>query len=312
MALQVVGEGRADQGKLSRKVTALILDHLAGDAYPEDGHLTETGLAAALNVSRTPVRAALEHLAELGIVASLGPRRGYRVAAAPDRIRALVQQPIASDEEEEFYLLVAQDFLDRRIPEQFTETDMLRQYAVSRSTLQRVLQRMASDRVIERNPGYGWRFAPLLRSVEAHDESYRFRMTIEPAALEQPGFALDPAWLARTRREHEATLATPPGKVSMVRFFAMNADFHETLALCSGNIFFHQAVQQQNQIRRFQNYSWTYGDDRIAACCHEHLEILAALEAGDQAWAATLMRRHLELASRLKPAPDETQRTISA
>lgn len=291
--------------KLSRNA-ALIVEHLHAQGLEAGAHITESGLAEALNVSRTPVRAALEQLAEEGVVAAAGPRRGYYVAASAERIGALARQNGAGDDEEALYLAIAQDFLAHRIPEQFTEADLLRHYGIGRGLLSRVLRRMASDRVIERTPGYGWRFEPMLKSVEAHDESYRFRMVIEPAALQEPGFVLDPVWAARTRREHEATLAMPPGRVSMVRFFEMNADFHETLAACSGNIFFHRAMQQQNQIRRFQNYSWTYGDDRIATACREHLAILDALEKGDNHWAATLMRRHLELAGQLKPSLDES------
>jgi DNA-binding GntR family transcriptional regulator len=289
-------------GKLSRKLPARIIEHLAENALFEGASLTELGLAESLNVSRTPVRTALEQLEASGIVARLGPRRGYTVLASAGTIEAMAQAGSGQDEEEDLYLAIAQDFVRQGSGDQFSEADMLRRYNVGRSLLMRVLQRMAGDRVIERNPGYGWRFAPLLRSVESHDESYRFRMAIEPAALEEPGFLLDRAWSARTRQAHEAVLAQDPSRVSMVRFFAMNADFHETLAACSGNNFFHQAVQQQNQIRRFQNYAWTYGPERIATCCHEHLDILDACEKGEQGWAATLMRRHLDLACRLKPA----------
>ena len=288
-------------GALSRKLAGRILKHIAENRLGNDANLTELGLAEALNVSRTPVRAALEQLEGLGVVARAGPRRGYKVLVSPSAIARMTREAPAGDEVEELYLAIAQDFMKGTWEEQFSEADMIRRYSVGRGLLLRVLQRMASDRVIERNPGYGWRFAPLLRSVESHDESYRFRMVVEPAALQEPGFRLDRGWAARTRREHEATLAKNPARLSMVAFFAMNADFHETLALCSGNIFFHRAVQQQNQIRRFQNYSWTYGPERIAACCREHLEILAAVEQGEQAWAATLMHRHLELANRLKP-----------
>jgi DNA-binding GntR family transcriptional regulator len=291
-------------GKLSRRLPARILEHLAENKLFEGATLTELGLAETLNVSRTPVRTALGQLETSGIVARAGPRRGYVVLASAEAIDAMVQSGSGQDEEEDLYLAIAQDFVTEGSGDQFSEADMLRRYGVGRSLLNRVLQRMASDRVIERNPGYGWRFTPLLRSVERHDESYRFRMAIEPAALEEPGFVLDRAWAARSRQAHEAVLAQDPALVSMVRFFAMNADFHETLAACSGNSFFHQAMQQQNQIRRFQNYAWTYGADRIATCCHEHLAILDACEKGEQAWAATLMRRHLDLACRLKPAAE--------
>lgn len=301
---QVQRSGGAEAGRRAGKAAALILDYLDARSLHTGAHITESALADALNVSRTPVRAALEQLTELKVVAPAGPRRGYYVTASAEHIVGLAREPGAVDDEEELYLAIADDFLHKRIGDQFSEADLLRHYGVSRGLLSRVLQRMASDRVIERNPGYGWRFEPLLKSVEAHDESYRFRIAVEPAALREPAFALDPQWAERSRREHQAILATPPHRVSMVRFFAMNADFHETLAASSGNVFFHRAIQQQNQIRRFQNYAWTYGEDRIATCCHEHLAILDALAASDTEWAATLMTRHLELASRLKPAAE--------
>lgn len=292
---------RPEPSKLQRKLASQIAQYVRDNQLGEGDQLTELGLAEALNVSRTPVRAALEHLAALGVVAPAGPRRGFHVTASPHQLDELTQETSQSDEEEGLYMRIAADYVASRLPEQFSEADMMRQYGVSRGALVRVLQRMSSERVIERNPGYGWRFAPLLRSMESHDESYRFRMVVEPAAILEASFALDPALAGRIRREHEAILATPPGQLSIVNFFEVNAGFHEFLAACSGNHFLLQAVQLQNQLRRFLSYSWTYGQDRVAASCHEHMAILDALEAGDREWAAALMRRHLDLAGRLKP-----------
>lgn len=294
-------EARPEPSKLQRKLVSQIAGYIRDNELGPGDHLTELGLAEALNVSRTPVRAALEHLTAQGVVAPAGPRRGFQVTASPEALAGLAEESVQSDEEEELYMRVASDYVGNRLPEQFSEADMQRQYGVSRGVLLRVLQRMSGERVIERNPGYGWRFAPLLRSMESHDESYRFRMVVEPAAILEPTFSLDVTRAARSRRNHEAILLTPPAKLSIVNFFEVNAEFHEFLAACSGNNFFHQAVQQQNQLRRFLSYSWTYGADRVAASCHEHLEILTALEAGDREWAAALMRHHLDLAGRLKP-----------
>lgn len=292
---------RTEPSKLQRKLASQIAQYIRDNQLGEGEQLTELALAEALNVSRTPVRAALEHLSALGMVAPAGPRRGFQVTASPELLEALTQDASHSDEEDELYMRIAADYVASRLPEQFSEADMMRQYGVSRGALLRVLQRMSSERVIERNPGYGWRFAPLLRSMESHDESYRFRMVVEPAAILEPTFGLDPTHAARIRREHEAILATPPGRLSIVNFFEVNAGFHEFLAGSSGNPFFHQAVLQQNQLRRFLSYSWTYGQERVAASCHEHMAILDALEAGDREWAAALMRHHLDLAGRLKP-----------
>lgn len=292
---------RPEPSKLQRKLISQIAEYIRDNGLGTGDHLTELGLAEALNVSRTPVRAALEHLSALGVVAPGGPRRGFQVTASSEALEELTQDAAHSDEEEDLYVRVAADYVASRLPEQFSEADMMRQYGVNRGLLLRVLRRMSNERVIERNPGYGWRFAPLLRSMESHDESYRFRMVVEPAALLEPTFVLDTGWVSRCRQDHERILATPPAKLSVVAFFEVNAAFHEGLAACSGNHFFHQAVQLQNQLRRFLSYSWTYGQDRIAASCHEHLAILDALEKEDREWAAALMRRHLDLAGQLKP-----------
>jgi len=291
---------RAEPSKLQRKLAVQIAEFIRDNDLHDGGQLPELGLAEALNVSRTPVRAALEYLSGLQIVAPSGQRRGYRVTATPAALAELTDESAYTDEEDTLYLRIANDYVGAGLPEQFSEADMMRQYGVGRGLLLRVLQRMARERVIERNPGYGWRFAPLLRSMEAHDGSYRYRMVVEPAALLEPSFTLDHGWAARTRREHDRMLATPAAKLSMVRFFEVNADFHAGLAACSGNLFFHEAVLQQNQLRRFLSYAWEL-DERIAESCHEHMAILTALEKDDREWAATLMRRHLELAAREKP-----------
>ena len=52
----------------------------------------------------------------------------------------------------------------------------------------------------------------------------------------------------------------------------------------------------QNQVRSFLNYNWAYGVARVRASIEEHLEILDALEGGNNAQAAELMRSHLNSA----------------
>ena len=53
------------------------------------------------------------------------------------------------------------------------------------------------------------------------------------------------------------------------------------------------AVQQQIQLRRFLNYNWEYGVERVQESITEHLEILDALDAGHNERASALMRNHL-------------------
>ena len=188
------------------------------------------------------------------------------------------------------------------------EADLMRRYEVGHGLLNRVLQRMATDFVIERNPGHGWRFAPVLKSDDAETDSYRFRMIIEPAGLLEPGYTLDRARAQLLRRDHEAIIATPRNKLSRIRlfhFFAMNAEFHELIAAGSGNGFLLQAVQQQNRLRRLLIYRWPYPLERMVESCIEHMDLLTAIEKGDMKRASTLMYRHLDVASQTLSEPDK-------
>lgn len=287
--------------KLQRQLAHRILNYIRDRGLGKGDHLTELALAQALAVSRTPIHGALEYLTSLDVVAANGPRLGFQVRAPAGVIAKLAADSVQSDEES-MYLRIAEDYVRKGLAAEFSEADLMRQYGISRGLLLRVLQRMTREGVIERKPGHGWRFAPLLLIAGKGDEqSYRFRLAIEPAALLEPGFTLDRAWAKRCRREHEAILATRPERVSMIRFFEINADFHETLAACSGNSFFHQAARAQNQLRRFLTYSRVYALDRIAASCEAHLSILSAVESGDQELASVLMRLHLQVAAKQLP-----------
>src|SRR5882724_1593814 len=287
--------------QLQQQLAEQIVAHIQNNGLRRGEHLTELVLTEALRVSRTSVRAALQYLAALGIVAPSGPRRGFRVRAPATALAKLTRGGAPSDEEA-LYVKVADEYVRGYLPERFSEADMLKRYGINRGLLLRVLQRMSREGLVERNPGYYWQFTALLKSGKSHDDSYRFRLTVEPAALLEPGFLLDRKWAARCRREHEAILGMRRSQVSTLRFFDINADFHATLAACTGNHFFRHAIQFQNQLRRFVNHSGTCGLERITASCEEHLAILTALERDERDLAASLMCLHLKRAATPQPA----------
>ena len=92
-------------------------------------------------------------------------------------------------EDEEAYLAIAGDRLRDALPEKVTENALARRYNLTKRQLARVLLRGASEGWIERLPGHGWAFLPVLTSMQAYEDSYRFRLVIEPAAILEPGFA---------------------------------------------------------------------------------------------------------------------------
>jgi DNA-binding GntR family transcriptional regulator len=288
---------RAAPSRLQSELLAGILDVIRADSLAPGARLGEVALAQRLHVSRTPVRAALNHLAQRGLV-QRGRRRGYVVAAAQPRVRKTPPRPRPTDADR-LFLAIARDRRFGRLPEEVSEGDLMRRYDVTRATVQRVLVRLGEVAAVQRKPGHGWRFLPTISDPEGRGESYRFRQIIEPAALMEPGYRISSEWIEEMREKHQQMLATPWSETTSIALYEMNAQFHEGLVAGARNRYLLVAIQQQNRLRRFSNYDWTHGHERVVVSCREHLGILASLEAGDQERAAALMRRHLEGAAKL-------------
>ncbi|RDI51515.1 DNA-binding GntR family transcriptional regulator [Microvirga subterranea] len=291
-------ESRVNQPtRLQQDLADRIVQLVTEDGLAVGDILNENSLARRLEVSRTPVRGALLHLEGLGIVARR-PNRGVELISIPRREK--VTSAPATDEDEEWLVRIARDHRSGVLPQEISEVQVMRRYGLNRPIVQRVLSRLAELEMVERKPGYGWRFLAGTRDTATHDESYRFRIMVEPMGILEPGFRLEPTWIEQMRRLHEDTLGRPWLESSSVAFFEMNAAFHEGLAAASGNRFVHAAIRHQNQLRRFSQYDWKFGFERVVVNCREHLEMLDYLARDEREIASLLMRRHLERASHIR------------
>jgi DNA-binding GntR family transcriptional regulator len=285
---------------IARQIVARLRRHrpVAGE------RLVELKLAAELGVSRSPVREALRLLETHG-VARLEPHRGYVVGGGA---RALARAQRALDDEpgDASYLQVAADRLAGRLPEAFTEADLMRRYGVTRARLGVMLARMAREGWIERKAGYGWKFLPTLASAEAHQQSYRFRMAIEPAAILEPTFHVDRAAFARLRAEQQALVEGRIRRLSAAELFEIGSRFHETIVGCCGNPLFSEALQRVDRLRRLIEYRAMADTERFIVQAREHLTLLDLLEAGERERAAEYLRRHLEAVGVVKSSALKT------
>jgi len=288
--------------RLQRSTAERILEMLATNETRVGQHLPEIELAAALGVSRTPVRGALRLLTRRGVL-EFQPNRGFFLKKVPIARAAAALLVPATSNEDTLCIAIARDRLKGKLADECSEADLMRRYGVSRITVTGVLRQLASVGMAERKHGHGWSFISAPSATNSVLDSYRFRMIIEPAALLEPKFALDDNWIMLMRERHKEFL-DEYRKFSPVSFFEMNAEFHEELARASGNVHMHSAVVQQNKLRRFINYDWKYGRDRVAVSVREHLEILDALASRDQEWASQLLRRHIAGAARVRPMGD--------
>lgn len=289
---------KAAPSRLQRELSAGILELIRAEKLAPGTRLAEVALAQRLQVSRTPVRAALKLLAGRRLV-RVGASRGYFVADTVPATPKAPAKPVPADTDR-LFVAIARDRRSGRLPIDVSERDLMERYGASRPVVQRVLSRLAEVAAVMRKPGHGWRFQPIIADAQARAESYRYRILIEPAGLLEPGFRLDPGWAAEMRQRHQETLKQPWKETASIALYEMNAAFHEGLATASGNRFLLVAVQQQNRLRRFTNYDWVFGYERVVVNCREHLAILDRLEAGERGAAAQLLRDHLESAARLK------------
>ncbi len=281
--------------RLQQDIADRILQLVRDDALTSGAWLNENQTAKRLGVSRTPVRAALDHLAEQGVV-----RRHLNKGIELISLPAVGDSARTPEAIELAMVKLAHERENGLLPDEVSELEVMRRYELGRPEAQKLLARLADLDMVERKPGYGWRFLHEPRDKRLRDESYRFRLVIEPMCMLEPGFHLEAAWIAEMRARHLEYLQSPWRESSSIAFYEMNAAFHEGLAAATGNRYFHSAVRRQNQLRRLSNYDWGLGFERVQVNCTEHLAMLDHLEAGENEVASALMRSHLLRASKLK------------
>jgi DNA-binding GntR family transcriptional regulator len=272
-----------------------ILDVIRDAKLERGHHLREQQLADLVGVSRTPIRSALDLLAERGIVETR-KNHGFFLRKPFDSLHR-IEIEVPSTMEDELYAKLVRDRLDNRIANSITPSEIARRYKVDRVALTRTLSRMAEDGLVARNQGHGFSFLPTLDSVVSLRASYEYRLTLEPASFLLPTFKPDQAALERMRLQHLYLVSHPDiTTVSAKQLFDTDAAFHEMFAEASGNNFFAQAIQYQNRLRRLLEFGSYVDSRRVKEWCREHLAIIEAVTAGDLAQASSRMRAHLEQA----------------
>ena len=279
--------------ELQLKIARSILEYLYRRGMNAGNHLTELELVDEFQVSRSPIRGALAYLAEKGIV-ERRPNRGFFLKVSshelgPDGLN------LPETAEEKLLVSIAGDWFENRVPRSFSEAEFRRRYQLGRMAASRILLKLSADGIITRNRGHGWQFEQTLNTRATCDESYAFRMVVEPAAIRSSSFELDRGLAEMSRRQHEGVLnassqATAPGTLT-----GIDAAFHRLLGISSRNRFFLAVIERQNSLRRVMEYA-SWSRKRLLESCAQHMDILSALERDDREEAAELMRHHLESA----------------
>lgn len=117
---------------LQQRTTRDIILHIRQQRYPAGQHLTASSLAAHLNVSRSPVNAALAYLAEAGVVTH-DRNRGFFLTFAAEEIGRRFAS-LLGPQEDSLYQQIVDLRLAGELSDQMLETDLMRLLDTSRAT----------------------------------------------------------------------------------------------------------------------------------------------------------------------------------
>lgn len=285
---------------LINQLASQIVEYVRSQNEPHGMRLVERKLAEHLRVSRSPVRGALKILEDHGFV-KVADGGGFYVDWNGGDLPSTLAET-SSDEESDFYFKIASDRLAGELPDRVTENELLRRYGVTRGHLAKVLRRITGEGWIERLPGHGWEFLPMLTGMQSYRDSYRFRLTIEPAAILEPTFELNEAGLGQSREQQQRLVDGDIWTVSNADLFDMNSSLHETIIECSQNLFFVESLRRIDRVRRLIEYKQSLDRKYAIIRCREHVNLVDLLLAGKRQEASEYMRLHLSTVSAMKTA----------
>lgn len=133
----------------------------------------------------------------------------------------------------------------------------------------------------------------MLTTPESLLQSYRLRLALEPAALLEPGYRLDPQKAQRCKAAELHLLAGGIETDTADQLHERGVFFHETLVEGSGNPFFIDAIRRVNRVRRLLSYRSMRDRKRYKQHCRQHLHLIELLEQERNEEASEAMREHL-------------------
>jgi DNA-binding GntR family transcriptional regulator len=278
---------------IDKPIAAQIVELVASEGLPEGSHLPAQWLADRLRVSRSPINEALLLLHDRGLVRR-EPNRGYFVAQPMRDASAESLALDAGDDISTTYFQVADDRLRGELPDTFSELQLRKRYELTSAQAQSLLSRMAQEGWVEKRQGYGWQFSPMLTTPESLLQSYRLRLALEPAALLEPGYRLDPQKLARCKAAEIHLLKGGIETDTADQLHERGVFFHETIVEGSGNAFFIDTIRRVNRVRRLLSYRAMQDRKRYRQHCKQHLQILELLEQERNQEASDALREHLQ------------------
>lgn len=177
-----------------------------------------------------------------------------------------------------------------------TEQEIADSSGVSRTPVREALRRLQNEGFIKVSSNQS---AVVLDLNEGSvNELFELRALLEPYGAARAALRVTPAGIERLRSlalaQYEECKLRSPGYADRVG--DLNSQFHHTIYEIADNrrlsLLLPVLIEAPLVVRTFARYDAT----ELMRSAGHHLEIVAALEAGDSAWAESIMRSHVQAA----------------
>lgn len=174
-----------------------------------------------------------------------------------------------------------------------TEQEIADASGVSRTPVREALQQLQSEGLVRVTANQGavvvdW-------SDDEFNDLFELRALLEPYGVARAATRISPEGVATLRElaqsQYEESEKRRPGYTD--RIGSLNSEFHRTLHEFAESprlsMLIPMLIEAPLVLRTFTKYDET----ELMRSASHHLEIVAALEAGDPDWAAAVMRSHI-------------------
>jgi DNA-binding GntR family transcriptional regulator len=169
------------------------------------------------------------------------------------------------------------------------EADLCEQLAISRTPLREALKVLASEGLLELLPHRGAR----VTEVTAHEVGALFEVIagLEGLAAELAAQRMSERDLERLRTMHERLQRYHTAR-RRHDYFRVNHKIHQLIVGLAGNGILTATHDRLLALARRGRYLAILSNERWDEAMREHVELMAALEAGDAARAGIIWRQH--------------------
>ena len=186
-------------------------------------------------------------------------------------------------------LILGKEF---RAGQKLSEIGLSKQLEVSRTPVREALKLLASDGLLVLIPKSGvWVANPSKREVE---DAYALRAKLESWATSMAVRNVTPLYLARLNERIQEETEVFDGEGDAERYLEVNTAFHMTIAEMSGNSILMEHIRMiLDKTFLYMAFLERIFDPRDNLSLNEHIELLDAFTARDEALCVRLMENHV-------------------